>query len=68
MKCKIELDKSVVMAWVGSPARSQMNPVPAKISCHDPEKNMAQAVPRDMASFDGLNDWRTFIVLRAKCV
>ena len=36
-------------------------PVPAKISCHEPEKNMEEAVTRDMASFDWLNDWRTFI-------
>ena len=29
-------------------------PVPAKISCHVPEENMAEAVTRDMASSDWL--------------
>ena len=29
-------------------------PVPAKISCHVPEKNMAEAVTPDMASSDWL--------------
>ena len=40
------------MAWVGSPAQSQIFriPIPAKISRHVPEKNMAETVTRDMAS------------------
>ena len=29
-------------------------PIPAKIKCHVPEKNMAEAVTRDMASSDWL--------------
>ena len=29
-------------------------PVPAKIICHVPEKNMAVAVTRDIASYDWL--------------
>ena len=47
------------MAWVGSPPQSQNEsifriPVPAKISCYVPEKNMAAAVTRAMASSDWL--------------
>ena len=48
------------MPWVGSSPQSQIHesifriPVPAKINCHFPEKNMAEAVTRDMASSDWL--------------
>ena len=53
-----ELDKSVVMAWEGSPAESQMNlfleyPFTRKSVVMSP-KNMAEAVTRDMASSDCL--------------
>ena len=34
--------------------------VPAKISCHVPEKNMAETITRDMASPDWLK-WRPFV-------
>ena len=51
---KSELDKSVVMAWVGSPAESQMSlflehPFPRKSVVMSLKKKMAEAVTRDMA-------------------
>ena len=38
-------------------------PVPAKISCHVPEKNMAKAVTLDMASSDWLKLSALFLFL-----
>ena len=60
---KSDLDKSVLMAWVGSPAQSQMSlfldyPFPRK-SVAMSLKNKAEAVTRDMI--------RPF-VSRAKCI
>ena len=49
--CKSELDKSVVMAWVGSPAQSQIS---LFLEYPSLKKNMTQAVTRDMASSDWL--------------
>ena len=54
---KSKLDKSVVMAWVASPAKSTMSlfleyPFPRKSLVS--EKNIAEAVTRDMAPFDWL--------------
>ena len=54
MSTKSELDKSVVMAWVDFSESIFRIPVPAKGSCHVSEKNMADAVARDMASSDWL--------------
>ena len=57
---KSELDKSVVMAWVGSPAQSQMSlfleyAFPRKsIVMPLKKKNMAEAVAHDMAYSDWL--------------
>ena len=55
---KSELYKTVVMAWVGSPAQSQepifRNPFPRKSVGHVPKTNMAETVTRDMASSDQL--------------
>ena len=46
------------MAWAGSQAVTNESifriPVPAKISCYVPEKNMAEVVKREMASSDWL--------------
>ena len=47
------------MAWVGSPAQSQMSlsfddPFPAKISYIPEKKNVAETLTRDMASSDWL--------------
>ena len=58
-----ELDKNVVMAWVGSPAQLQMSfinfleyAVPRKsVVISLKKKKMAEAVTRDMASSDCLN-------------
>ena len=55
---KSKLDKSVVMAWVGSPAKSKMSlfleyPFPRK-SLMSLKKNITEAVTRDMAPFDSL--------------
>ena len=47
---KSELDESVLLAWVGSPAQSQMN----LFSVVMPLKNMTEAVTCDMASYDWL--------------
>ena len=42
-------------------------PVTAKISCHDPEKDMAEAVTHDMASSDWLK-FATLCLFRAQSV
>ena len=42
-------------------------PVPAKISCHVPEKH-DRAVTRDVASSDWLKLAALFFVSRAKCI
>ena len=42
-------------------------PVPAKISCHGPEKDMAEAVTRDVASSDWLK-LAALCLLRAQSV
>ena len=60
---KSELDKSVVMAWVGFPAQSQMSlfleyPIPRKTVVVS-LKNMAEAVTRDIVS----SDWLKLAVL-----
>ena len=54
-----ELDKSVFMAWVGSPAQSQMGlfieyPFPRKSVVMSLKNNMLKAITRDMASSDWL--------------
>ena len=56
---KSELDKSVVTAWVGYPAQSQMSlfleyPFPRKSVVMSLKKNIAEAETRDMASSDWL--------------
>ena len=63
MPKKGELDKSVVMAWVGSPAVTNESifriRVHGKISSHFPEKNITESVTRDMA----YSDWLKLVAL-----
>ena len=69
---KSELDKSVVMAWVCSPAQSQMSPFLEhpflrKSVVMSLRKNLAKAVTRDMASSDRLK-LVALCLFRAKCM
>ena len=72
---KIELDKSVVMAWhgwalkYGGPVANESIfriLVPAKITCHVSENNMAEAVTCDMAS-SGWLKLEALCLFRAQC-
>ena len=71
-RAKSELDKSVVKAWVGSPAQSQRGlfleyPFPRKSVVMTMKKHMAEAVTRDMASSDWLK-LTALCLLRAQSV